>query len=180
MFMKYIVSLLICRSVYFAAKYIVLNWSDMPSYFIIFLRTIPKSLMALSTGTIRNLSWSYLIFLMTSGLLSTSDERNIFGNCFNIFLNSRMMISFQWWKMVHLLLAWRANLIHDDVIKYKHFPRYWFFVCGEFTGELPTQRPVTRSFDVFFDLSLHVRLSKQSYGWWFETPSCSLWRHCNG
>ena len=45
------------------------------------------------------------------------------------------------------------------------------------TGEFPTQRPVTRSFDVFFDLRLNERLSKQSWGWWFETPSCSLWRH---
>ena len=29
-------------------------------------------------------------------------------------------------------------------------------------GEFPTQRPVTRSFDVFFDLRLKKRLSKQS------------------
>ena len=47
------------------------------------------------------------------------------------------------------------------------------------TGEFPAQRPVTRSFDVFFDLRLKTRLSKQSFGWWFETPSRSLWRHCN-
>ena len=47
------------------------------------------------------------------------------------------------------------------------------------TGEFPAQRPVTRSFDVFFDLRLNKRYSKQSWGWWFETPSCSLWRHCN-
>ena len=46
------------------------------------------------------------------------------------------------------------------------------------TGEFPTQRPVTRSFDVFFDLCLNKRLSKQSRGWWFKTLSCSLWRHC--
>ena len=39
------------------------------------------------------------------------------------------------------------------------------------TGEFPAQRPVTRSFDVFFDLRLNNRLSKQSWGWWFETPS---------
>ena len=45
------------------------------------------------------------------------------------------------------------------------------------TGEFPTQRPVKRSFDV---LRLNKRLSKQSWGWWFETPSRSLWRHCNG
>ena len=47
-------------------------------------------------------------------------------------------------------------------------------------GEFPTQRPVTRSFGVFFDLRLNKRLSKQPWGWWFETQSLSLWRHCNG
>ena len=54
-------------------------------------------------------------------------------------------------------------------------------LCGEFTGpgEFPTQRPVTRSFDVFFDLRLNKRLSEQPWGWWFETPSWSLWRQCN-
>ena len=35
------------------------------------------------------------------------------------------------------------------------------------TGEFPSQRPVTRS------------LSKQSWGWWSETPSYPVWRHCN-
>ena len=54
-------------------------------------------------------------------------------------------------------------------------------LCGEFTGpgEFPTQRPVTRSFGVFFDLRLNKWLSKQPWGWWFETPSWSLWRQCN-
>ena len=47
------------------------------------------------------------------------------------------------------------------------------------TGEFPAQRPVTRSFGVFFDLHLHKWLSKQSWGWWFYTPSHPLWRHCN-
>ena len=46
-------------------------------------------------------------------------------------------------------------------------------------GEFPAQRPVTRNFDVFFDLHLNKRLSKQSRGWWFETPLYPLWRHCN-
>ena len=45
------------------------------------------------------------------------------------------------------------------------------------TGGFPSQRPVTRSFDVFFDLN--KQLSKQSIRWWFETPSPALWRHCN-
>ena len=48
------------------------------------------------------------------------------------------------------------------------------------TGEFPSQRPVTRSFDVFLDLRLNKRLSKETRRRWFETPSESLWRHCNG
>ena len=47
------------------------------------------------------------------------------------------------------------------------------------SGEFPTQRPVTRSFDVYFDLRPNKRLSKQSWGWWFETPSRPFWRHRN-
>ena len=47
------------------------------------------------------------------------------------------------------------------------------------TGEFLTQRPVTRGFGVFLDLRLNKRLSKQSWGWWFETPSRPLWRQCN-
>ena len=54
-------------------------------------------------------------------------------------------------------------------------------LCGEFTspGEFPTQRPVMRGVDVFFDPHLNKRLSKQPWGWWFETLSWSLWRQCN-
>ena len=40
-------------------------------------------------------------------------------------------------------------LVHDDVIRWKHFPRYWPFV-----------RRI--HFDVFFDLRLKKRLGKQS------------------
>ena len=47
-------------------------------------------------------------------------------------------------------------------------------------GEFPAQRPVTRIFDVSFVLRLNKWLSKQWWGWWFETLSCPLWRHCNG
>ena len=46
-------------------------------------------------------------------------------------------------------------------------------------GEFPAQRPVTGSFDVFFDLRLNKQLSKQLWGWWFQMLSCPLWRHCN-
>ena len=36
-----------------------------------------------------------------------------------------------------------------------------------------------RNFDVSFDQRLNKRRSKQSWGWWFETLSRPLWRHCN-
>ena len=47
------------------------------------------------------------------------------------------------------------------------------------TSEFSAQRPVTQSFDVYFDLCLNKRLSKQLWGWWFETLSHPLWSHCN-
>ena len=56
-------------------------------------------------------------------------------------------------------------------------------ICAENSpvpGEFTAQRPVTRSFDVIFDLRLNKRLSKQWWGWWFETLSHPLWRHRNG
>ena len=75
------------------------------------------------------------------------------------------------------LRSYSTSGVHDDVIKWKHFPRYWPFVRG--IGEFPAQRLVTRSFDVFFDLRLNKRSSKQWRGWWLETSSCPLWCHCN-
>ena len=51
---------------------------------------------------------------------------------------------------------------------------------GELPVNSPSQRPVTRSFEVFFDQHLNKGLSKPSRRRWFKTPSRSLWRHCNG
>ena len=47
------------------------------------------------------------------------------------------------------------------------------------TGGFPSQRPVTRSFDVSLDLRLNKRLNKQSRRKEFGTPLRALWRHCN-
>ena len=54
-------------------------------------------------------------------------------------------------------------------------------LCGEFTGHrwIPLKKASDAELWCFFDLRLNKRLSKQSQGWWFETPSCPLWRHCN-
>ena len=104
--------------------------------------------------------------------------------------------SFQWWTYntlniqcpsyrLCLLLQYIPRIIHvvDAMITSSNgnIFRVTGPLCGEFTGpgEFPSQRPATRNFDVFFDLRLNNRLSKQSWGWCFETPSRSLWRHCN-
>ena len=45
---------------------------------------------------------------------------------------------------------------HDDIIKWKYFPRYWTFLGESIgTGGFPSQKPVTRSSDVFFDMRLN-------------------------
>ena len=47
------------------------------------------------------------------------------------------------------------------------------------TDEFPSQKPMTRSFAVFFDLRLKKRFSEQSKRRWFETLWRSLRRRCN-
>ena len=89
------------------------------------------------------------------------------------------------WKAVDVMIAHAAChslswtiLVHDDVIKLKHFPRYWPFVRGIYRS--PGNSPHKGQWGMFSLLcALNKRLSEQSRGWWFETPSHSLWRHCN-
>ena len=75
------------------------------------------------------------------------------------------------WEVMALKIWWRHQMETFSALR---------VICAgnsPVPGEFPAQRPVTRSFDVFFHLRLNKRLSKQSWGWWFETPSRSLWRH---
>ena len=66
----------------------------------------------------------------------------------------------------HALFQKKFSAFHDDVIKWKHFPRYWPFVRG-------IHREQCRgALMFFFHLRLNKRLSKQSRGWWFETLPC--------
>ena len=90
-----------------------------------------------------------------------------------------------------LLVYWPIMRgIHGDpwiplTIRWRHqmetFSALLAFSAGNspVAGEFPAQRPLTRGFDVFFDLRLNKPLSKQSRGWWSETPSSPLWRLCN-
>ena len=75
-----------------------------------------------------------------------------------------------WWVWFSMMTSSSGNILRVTGLCARNSP---------VTGEFPAQRPVTRSFDVFFDLRLNKQLSKQWWGGWFETPLCPLWRHCN-
>ena len=70
---------------------------------------------------------------------------------------------------------------HDDVIKWKHFPRHWSFVRGIHRSSMNSPHKGQWRGAFIFPLIciLNKLLSKQSWGWWFETLSRSLWCHCN-
>ena len=70
---------------------------------------------------------------------------------------------------------------YHGVIKWKYFPRYWPFVgvIHRWPVNYPHKSQLRGAFMFFFYLLLNKRLSKQSFGWWFETPSCPLWPHSN-
>ena len=84
------------------------------------------------------------------------------------------------WVIISIIYLKYQLCSHDDVIKWKHF----FLVTGPLWGEFIGHRwnPLTKASEAepwcFFNLRLNKRLSKQSWGWWFETLR-SLWRHCN-
>ena len=83
------------------------------------------------------------------------------------------------------MTIFRANqtsiYIHDDVINWKHFPRYWPFLRGIHRSPVNSPHKGQRrgALKFFFDLRLNQQLSKQWRCRWFETPSRSSWRHWN-
>ena len=72
-------------------------------------------------------------------------------------------------------MSWWYHDVENICMSWRLYDNTWW----RHQMEIPAQRPVTRSFDVFFDLRLNNRLSKQSWGWWSETLPCPFWRHCN-
>ena len=112
--------------------------------------------------------WNTLSVLSVCKVWSVSlDCASFFGNTLmRKLMHSNHMFGFNrtWWR--HQMETFSALLA---------------FCAGNspVSGEFPAQRPVTRSFDVFFDLHLIKLMSKHSRGWWFETLSRPLWRHCN-
>ena len=73
---------------------------------------------------------------------------------------------------------WNEWLLHDDVIKWKHFPRYWSFVRGIHRSPVncPHKGQWRRAL-MFSLICAWINGCKQSWDWWFETSSWSLWLH---
>ena len=110
--------------------------------------------------------------------------------CFGVLTGYNCHQRLDWWcarynhhVAISLLLdrCGRDFKCHDDVIKWKRLPRYWPFVRG--IQRSPVNFPHKGQWRgaLLFSLicTLNKRLSKQSLGWWFQTPMRSLWRHYN-
>ena len=84
-----------------------------------------------------------------------------------------------------------GQVMHEYLCEERHVYAWWHHQMETFsallalcagnslvTGEFPSQRPVTWSFDVFFDLRLNKRWNKQPWRRLLEVPWRSLWHHC--
>ena len=132
--------------------------------------------------------WRHQMETCSALLTLCAGNSAITGQRHCVRLDPRISYAIPWWMETLSRdtesLQWRHNG-RDDV---PNHPLHDCLVNRLFKAQIKEnikaphhwpQRPVTRSFDVFFDLRLNKRLSKQSRGWWFETLLRPLWRHCN-
>ena len=148
-----------------------LNRNTLTSFFRKYLWNVACTIPIIMFG-IRGMTWPFtcyvLYFYMPRKLLLIKAPSRVVSLYNKILVLASVVFSCEfdwpWWR--HQMETFSALLS---------------FCAGTspVTGEFPALRPVTRSFGVFFDLCLNKRLSKQWWGWWFETPSCPLWRHRN-
>ena len=61
------------------------------------------------------------------------------------------------WIIEYIICKEKTSFYHDDVIKWKHFSALLAICVGNSSAsdDFSAQRPVTRSFDLFFDLCLN-------------------------
>ena len=127
--------------------------------------------------------------MAVGGTVLTTKLRTVSSKCLWRLKTWTCVFVNLWWIISHCL-----GLGHETMVcvvclttfLWRHqmetFPALLALCVGNspVTGEFPRQRPVKRSFvGVFFDLRPNKQLSKESWGWWSDTPSRPLWRHCN-
>ena len=87
---------------------------------------------------------------------------------------------FTWYVSRIYVINNQYNPCHDTCSVFMIFKSWWRHQVETSISHrwIPlTHRPVTRNYEVFFDLRLNKRLSKQSRRRWFEMSLRSLWRH---
>ena len=122
----------------------------------------------LLTDTDNTITW--FIILLFSHMTEPYHGDSVF--CYQKWIN---------WKSA-CFVKWTFDVLAEKIIEswWRHQMETFFALLtlwvgnSPVTGEFPSQRPGTWSFDIFFDLRLNKRLNKQSRGWWFDTPSRSL------
>ena len=158
------------HSVDFLSIHHLWTWNSTGNITIVFLinHFVHVSLVNISSKDIANVYKGKYVIIR----LNQEENRNfyIWDKLFQLCIILRGH-RYDPYNRVTSSLQRHVSYIHDDVIKWKHFPRYWPFCVGNspVTCEFLSQRPVARSFDVFFDLRLNKRLCKQSRRRWFHT-----------
>ena len=123
-------------------------------------------LISIPLGQLTSMKWKY----------GHCDEHFVGCNVDNFWCNQSRTI------LQPLSCHFVVESSHDDVIKWKHFPRYWPFGRGIHRSPVNSPHKGQWRGALMFTLirALNKQLSKQPWGWCFETPWRPLWRHCNG
>ena len=100
-----------------------------------------------------------------------------------------LWLASRYWCCCWIVTCWWISVIHLSTF----ISAWWRHQMETFSALLAIcvgNSPITGEFTsqsqwrgaLMFSLicALNKRLSKRSWGWWFETPSHSLWRHCDG
>ena len=120
-------------------------------------------------------------FSITSGSIIECDEKHTSFSVIMIFDEYMNMSVAKWcsfmWCIASVLTGWAFSWWRQQMETFSALLVLWAG-SSPATGEFPSQRPVTRSFDVLLDLRLNKRLGKQSRRQWFESRSRSPLRHC--
>ena len=115
------------------------------------------------------------------GLLPFPLDRAINHKQFGYLWNTRACIHWAVRYLSQVAPSFKAARSHYDVIKWKHFPRYWPFVKGIHRSPVDSpHKGQWRGALMFLWCAPEQRLSKQLRRRWFKTPSHSLWRQYNG
>ena len=155
-----------------------MDWRQIDQYFSIQSnKRLQISFASISSKT----KYTQKLLLRACGLFGAKPLPKTTWFIFAISAATAAICNYDPWLYDGYILLMESLLRHDDVIKWKYFLRYWPFVWGIHRSPVNSPHKGQWRGALMFSgiCALNKRLSKQSWGWWFEAPSRSLWRHCN-